>query len=211
MMMNGVLGDRRLYLLLTRSMCRRKPIDTLRAALEGGVDLVQVREKPFGPDAIEWIEKVIVECDTIHVPVIVNDWVDLATTARAHGVHYGQEDLAQQGRPTRSDLIFGVSTHNVDEIQVALATEPDYVAVGPCFPSRTKRFARYLSPEDLGPLVDLATVPCFAIGGITADNVGELTDSGVRRVAVSASVLAAADPAAATTAVRAALDPMWAG
>jgi thiamine-phosphate pyrophosphorylase len=188
-----------LCLLLTRSLCRGRPLEILAAAIEGGVDLVQVREKPFGPDASEWIAAVLAVCRPRSVPVIVNDRLDLATSCGADGVHLGQEDLAAHpvGSLRQRGLLLGLSTHDAAEMRRAELEAPDYLGVGPCFPTATKGLARGLDPDRLAALLRLASVPAFAIGGIDESNLSALVALGVERIAVSAAILRSPAPEAA--------------
>jgi thiamine-phosphate pyrophosphorylase len=194
----------RLCLLLTRSLCRGRPLDVLAAAIEGGVDLVQVREKPFGADAADWIAAVLAVCRPRGVPVIVNDRLDLASRCGADGVHLGQEDLAAHAEASlrQRELLLGISTHDAAEMHRAALEAPDYVGVGPCFPTATKGIARGLDPDRLADLLRLARVPAFAIGGIDETNLRRLTSLGVERIAVSAAILQAPAPRAAASALR---------
>lgn len=185
--------------MLTRSLCRDEPLTVLRAAILGGVDLVQVREKPFGDDAVAWIGAVQEVCAEYTVPVVVNDRLDLMRATGAPGVHLGQEDLSRH--PPRSlrerSFALGISTHGPAELDRAMLEAPDYVGVGPCFATATKGYGEGLSLAQLRELVEQARVPAFAIGGIDAQNVHRLRRLGVERVAVSRAILQAADPRAA--------------
>jgi len=205
--MASIYEGRRLQLLLTRSLCRGDPLATLAACLAGGVDLVQVREKPFGEDALAWIDDVVARCAEHGVPVVVNDRRDLAE-ARGLGLHLGQEDLAAfpRGSLRRRSIPLGVSTHDPQELARAMDEAPDAIGVGPCHATTTKGYARGLAPAELARLLSLASVPAFGIGGITPARLPPLLDLGLRRIAVSSCLLAAEDPRAEAAALRAMLD-----
>jgi len=190
------LRSARLYLILTRGLCRLPPEEVLRQALEAGVDLVQVRE-PSLPDRLflEWIHAVRELSALKHVPVIVNDRPDLALLGGADGVHVGQEDLPP--RAVRELLgperIVGLSTHGRADVEAAGQEPVDYVGVGPVFDSPTKglpgRGAALL--EEALPA---ARWPAFAIGGLRPERVDDLRPCGLQRVAVSSAVCAAEEP-----------------
>ena len=204
------LAERRLMLLLTRELCAREPLGTLRAALMGGVDCVQLREKPFGEDALEWIAEARGACDEFGALCFINDELELARASGAFGLHLGQEDLANFAACdfVDRDFALGISTHDLDELARARREAPDYVGVGPCFATWTKGLANGLDDAALGALVEAsegAGLPAFAIGGISAKRVPRLVALGVRRVAVSSAILQASDPRAASEGLGAAL------
>ncbi len=198
----------RLYLLLTRGLCLGSPTRTLQAALDGGVDLVQVREKPFGATGQQWIDTVCKICARHDVPVIVNDRLDLAARTAAAGAHLGQADLTPHARGSlrARDWVLGVSTHDAAELGRALEEAPDYVGVGPCFGTPTRPDLRGQGAERIATLATASPVPCFAIGGITQETLPELLAAGIRRVAVSAAILRASDPGRAARDLCRALD-----
>lgn len=198
------LAQRGLMLLMTRELCRAEPLATLRAALEGGVDCVQLREKPFEDDALAWIAEALELCDEFGALCLVNDEVELARRSGAFGVHLGQEDLAAfaRGQLVDRDLALGISTHDLAELERARAEAPDYVGVGPCHATATKGYAAGLGDDELRALVEASRdLPAFAIGGITVERLPRLQRLGVRRIAVSSAVLGAEDPAAASRAL----------
>lgn len=195
----------RLHVLLTESFCRRPWLDTAAAALDGGADVLQLREKSL-PDA-EWLRRAEALVELVRPrgrAVIINDRPDLARLVEADGVHVGQDDLpvASARRIAGSWRCVGKSTHTAEQLTAAIAEAPDYVAVGPMFASGTKP-----GSEIAGPALARAAFECMAalgvalpvvaIGGITTASAGALRDSGIRCVAVCQSVVAADDPARA--------------
>lgn len=201
------IASARLCLLLTRKLCRTPPLDVLGAALRGGVDLVQVRESDLADLAlVTWVREVLRVCAAAGVPVIVNNRPDVALVAGAHGVHLGQTDLPPEGiRALCGErLLIGWSTHAAAEIEAASALPVDYCGLGPVFDTSTKG----LLGRGLGLVRDAlprARKPTFVIGGITVENVSALAAAGVRRIAVSAAICGAPDPAAAARVLLAAL------
>lgn len=192
---------RSLYLLFTPALCSREPWATLGSALDGGVDLVQWRVAT--PDR-DGFDRCLAACAARSVPVIVNDDVEFAAVSAAAGAHVGRSDLplALARQRLAPGQVLGASTHDPAQLRAAIAAGADHVGVGPCHPTTTKGYTAGLPPETLRAMFAIATVPAFAIGGITAANVGRLVTLGCRRVAVSSAILRAADPAGAARAIR---------
>lgn len=190
----------RLYLLFTPALCKGDPWQTLTAALDGGVDIVQWRaQQPDRPG----LARCRALCHQHDVPLIVNDDVMLAVRSEAHGAHVGQDDLpAEAARKLLVGQWLGVSTHDTAQVAAAIACGADYVGFGPCFPTATKGYTEGLAPAKIEAAIAAATVPLFAIGGITAANLPALRLLGVDRIAVSSAILQADDPAAAAAALR---------
>ena len=196
----------RLCLLLTESICRRPWRDTLRAALEGGVDMVQVREKDMeGRDLLRRVREVIEVARPRGVPVVVNDRADIAVAAGADGVHLGTGDLPllEARRMMGTGPLLGASTHDLSEASAAVEAGADLCGVGAMFRTRLKPDRAPSGQAYLRAFVErFPRTPHLAIGGITADNVALLADAGVKGVAVSSAICGAADPAAAAFALR---------
>ncbi|HLQ39002.1 MAG TPA: thiamine phosphate synthase [Planctomycetota bacterium] len=195
-----VFPDRRLYLLFTPAACAAEPWATLRSALRGGVDLVQWRVQQPDRAGLERCQRL---CRDAGVPLLVNDDVMLAVRVAADGAHVGQGDMAAGGaRRLLGSAWLGVSTHDQQQLADAIADGADYVGFGPCFPTATKGYTAGKSHDEIAAAVRASTVPLFAIGGIAADNLPTLLGLGVQRIAASAAILQATDPAAAAAALR---------
>lgn len=194
-----------LCLLLTESLCARPWRETLVAALEGGVDLVQVREKDLPARALlARAREVIALARPRGVPVVVNDRADIAVAAGADGVHLGTDDLPlmEARRLAGTGLLLGASTHDLGEASAAIEAGADLCGVGAMFatalkPERVPGGATYLRAY----LERFLRTPHLAIGGVTPANVGELAAAGARGVAVSAAICAARDPGAVAAAL----------
>ncbi len=200
---------RGLYFVADTGVLREPDIyDVTTAALEGGVVLVQVRSKDLQPDEMTAVARRLVGlCDEFEAPLLVNDFPQVALTSGAAGVHVGQEDVAvAQARKTLGpEAIVGATTPTVEAVRRATAEGADYVSAGPMFRSPTKPEKPVAGPElarELRPHTDL---PLCAIGGITADNVGELAGCGVDLVCVISAIATAEDPRAATEEIIAAM------
>ena len=201
--MRGPRG--RLYLLHTPHLCRRDPMWTLGDALAGGVDMVQWRA-PAGTAGIEEARDL---CRARSIPFVVNDDVELAVRIAADGAHVGQRDMpaAQARRLLGPDRWLGVSTRDAGQIAAAHRAGADHVGLGPCFPTETKGYTEALPRPQIREAVASSDLPVFAIGGIDARNLGELSALGVRRIAVSSAILDSDEPRQrAAELVRALLD-----
>jgi thiamine-phosphate pyrophosphorylase len=182
----------------------RDPVDVCRRAVAGGVTAVQVRRK--GDSAADTVAFARALVAALPVPILVNDRVDLALAAGAAGAHLGQDDppLAALRPHVPPGFVLGISVGSVVEAERAREWPADYWSVGPCFATATKGDAGpALGADGTAVLVRLSPpgVPVIGIGGITAATVGEVLGTGAVGVAVSAAVLGAADPRAASRAL----------
>lgn len=202
------LDAARLYVLLSEQLCRLPWKKTVQATLDGGADIIQLREKSLSDSELvsrgHWLADACAAADALF---ILNDRCDLAVAARADGVHLGQEDTAIRAARAQisSDLLLGISTHDVRQIESACGAEADYLGVGPVFTSQTKQFEQFPGLEFVAAAAAKARCPWFAIGGIDADNVGSVCRAGAVRIAVSSAVIGADAPEAAARELRAAV------
>lgn len=174
----------------------------LEAAVRGGVDLVQLREKGR-PDRelLPALERARELTRRLGVPLVVNDRPDLAVLVGADAVHVGQDDLPVEAA-RRFGLSVGLSTHAPEEIDRA---DADYIGVGPVHATPTKEGRRPAGLDLVRYAAAHARAPWFAIGGIDAANVAEVVAAGARRVAVVRAIGNAPDPEKAAAALVAAL------
>jgi thiamine-phosphate pyrophosphorylase len=178
-------------------------------ALAGGADVIQLREK--GISDREWLRRAReVRLMTVEARarLILNDRPDLARLASADGVHLGQEDviLRDARRIVGPSALIGVSTHDPAQLDDAVLAGASYLGVGPVFPSATKDFADLAGLAYVRHAAETTTLPWFAIGGITAENVEDVLAAGATRIAVSAAVVRAEQPREAAAALRRRLD-----
>jgi thiamine-phosphate pyrophosphorylase len=191
--------DSRLY-LITEARPNLEPF--LEAAVRGGVDIVQIREKTL-PDGrlLAVLQHARDVTRRLGVPLVVNDRPDLARLAEADYVHVGQDDL-----PVAAARSFGVgvgqSTHAAAELA---ATDADYAGVGPVFETPTKAGRPAVGLEYVRHAAAHAPVPWFAIGGIDETNVAEVVAAGATRIAVVRAIGDTDDPERAAAALRRAL------
>lgn len=174
---------------------------------EAGVRMIQLRDKHLStPDLVDRARRAVAIArrrrSASEAFVVINDRADVAAAVGAAGVHVGATDLpvAAARRVVGPDALVGRTAHSLDEARAAAADGADYLGIGPCFSSPTKSFAAFAPREFLAGVVRELALPAFAIGGVTIDRLDELAALGIRRVAVSAAVIDAADPGAAAAA-----------
>ena len=172
----------------------------LTAALRGGVDIVQLRTKHVGDDALLGAaQRYRRACDAAGALLIVNDRPDLAAAARADGVHVGQDDIsvARARAALGPDALIGLSTHS--PAQIDAAADVDYIGVGPVYATPTKPGRPAVGLELVRFASVHASVPFFAIGGIDGALVSAVVGAGASRVAVVRAITHAPDPEAAAS------------
>lgn len=201
--------DLSLYLVLGAGDTGRRPFEeVVLAAIEGGVTLVQLREKDASTRVqLEHALRLKALLHPRGIPLIVNDRIDVALAAKADGVHLGQDDMPplEARRLLGPDALIGLSVGNEVEAAGADPALVDYVGLGPAFATGTKGDAgTAIGPGGVAALHRKVGLPSVAIGGIGAGNAGELSGTGVEGVAVVSAICAADDPGAAARAIRAA-------
>lgn len=186
----------RLYVLITEALCRGDWLETARQAIAGGADCLQLREKGLEDgELLARARRLRTLCREHEVVFILNDRPDIARLAEADGVHLGQTDMsiADARRILGPDRLIGVSTHNPEQFEAALAARPDYIAVGPMFASATKPQDHVPGPELAACACRQTRIPIVAIGGITAGRAGIIHQAGCRCVCVCSAVISASD------------------
>jgi thiamine-phosphate pyrophosphorylase len=189
----------RLYVLITEAVCRRPWLEAAELALKGGADCLQLREKAMDSGELLVRARQLAQlCRQYGALCIINDRPDIALLSNADGVHLGQEDLppGEARKIIGRNAIIGVSTHNLEQAGRAQADGADYIGVGPCFASATKPRGYVAGLSWLRDVVEQVRIPAIAIAGITSANVDEVMATDVRRIAVTAAVIASDDPLA---------------
>jgi thiamine-phosphate pyrophosphorylase len=167
--------------------------DWLKRLLPAGLRLVQLRIKDAPAEVIgRQIEDAIRLCKRADCQLVVNDYWQLAIEAGADLVHLGQEDLANADLRAlrRAGIKLGISTHSDEELDIALSVDPDYVALGPIYPTLLKKMP--WAPQGLERVATWkAKVPCplVAIGGITPDRARFVLEAGADSLAVITDIL----------------------
>ena len=184
-------------------------LDAAKAALDGGADCLQLREKDLEAGELLARARVLRELTrSCAASLIVNDRIDVALASDADGVHLGQGDLpiAAARAIAGSTLLIGSSTHDPHEAAESVAAGASYCGLGCMYPSGTKEGLPIAGPSYLVRfLAEQPGTPHLAIGGIDESKARELAGLGCRGVAVSRAVLAASDPAEAVRRLRGAL------
>lgn len=200
------LADGRLYLLATTALCRRPLVETVRLAVAGGVDVVQLREKEADDRALLGLAREVADAARAGGALfVVNDRIKVARDAGADGVHLGQGDRSvAEARALLGDRpLVGLSTHDRDQAAAAVDLGADYLGFGPVFATATKATGYTPRGADLaGEVGRTVPRPVFAIGGIDEANLPALVAAGARRIAVSSAICGADDPEAAARALR---------
>lgn len=165
-------------------------------AIDGGVTIVQLREKSMPRDElVAEAREIRALCHSRGIPFIINDDAELARLVSADGVHVGLDDLdiAAAREIIGEKGIIGASAHSVEEALAAERAGADYLGVGAVFGSSTKTNARPLALETLRDITAAVSIPVVAIGGITRSNLPRLADSGIAGAALVSAIFAAAD------------------
>jgi thiamine-phosphate pyrophosphorylase len=177
----------------------------LRAALAGGADIVQLREKELGRSEVERAAETFRRvADTFSALFILNDDPELARRCDADGVHVGQDDVgAEKARELLGpSAIVGLSTHSEEQIAAGAGRPVDYISVGPIWETPTKAGRPGVGLELVSHAAAHAPHPFFAIGGIDTGNAEQVVQAGAERLCAVRAIRDAADPAAAATALR---------
>jgi thiamine-phosphate pyrophosphorylase len=202
------LRTARLYFVCDAMPRGENPELLLQAALNGGVDIVQLREKELDHSTIERSAQSFRRlCDTYSALFIVNDDPHLARSCDADGVHIGQDDTGatEARRVLGPDAILGLSTHSEEQIAASAEEPVDYISVGPIWETPTKEGRPGVGLGLIGHASANAPHPFFAIGGIDPSNAPEVVAAGARRLGVVRAIRDAVDPSAAAQALRASL------
>jgi len=184
-----------LYAVTDRSFTQVETLyEQIKGALAGGVTMVQLREKYL--DSEEFVNEAIeikALCHRYHVPLIINDNIEVALQSGADGVHVGIEDtpVAEIRKMAGEDFIIGATAKTVEQAQAAQAAGADYLGVGAVFPSPTKKNAVRITTRQLREICMSVSIPAVAIGGICLDNIDSLQGGGMAGVAVISGIFGA--------------------
>jgi len=176
-------------------------VDTIRVAesmMEGGVDLIQLRGKQKSIDELaELAAKLHKVTSSYSVPLIVNDYAEIALRVPVEGVHVGQDDdsIAVARKKAGRDVVVGKSTHSPKQARAAARERADYIGFGPIFATPTKPDYKPIGLTDIKSVHADLSLPIFCIGGIKIDNLAEVIAAGAQRVVIVSGLLKARDVA----------------
>lgn len=186
-----------LYAVTDRRWAGKQSLmEQVESAIKGGATCVQLREKEL--DDARFFEEAVEMgklCRKYNVPFIINDNVEIAVKCGADGIHVGQKDM--EAGNVRSlvgdDMIIGVSAQTVEQALAAERAGADYLGVGAVFSTATKTDACDVSHQTLKEICSAVSIPVVAIGGISKNNIMELSGAGVDGVALVSAIFAADD------------------
>ena len=190
----------KLYAVTDRKWLKGSSLEEeIEKAVRAGVTMVQLREKHMGSDELVSLAKRIgTVVHKYNVPLIINDDIEAALASGADGVHVGQEDIGAYEARQRigSSMILGVSAPTAETALEAERCGADYIGAGAVFSTSTKKDAKVMSFDELKRICGSVSIPVVAIGGITEDNIIELSGSGIAGAAVVSAIFAKDDIAA---------------
>ena len=191
--------DYSLYLVTDRSLSRgRSTLEIVKAGVTGGVTCVQLREKNCS--TLEFIKEALSIKEYLkkhHIPLIINDRVDVAQAIGADGVHLGQTDmpLTMAKDILKGSMIIGISVESLEDAIRAEKDGADYIGISPIFATPTKTdTSQPLGLEGLKEISRAVSLPKVAIGGLNKENAGEVILNGANGIAVVSAIVSADDP-----------------
>jgi len=192
----------RLYLCTDRALSLGRPLlETTETAIDGGVTLVQLREKDLSSREFYELALALRELTKRRkVPLVINDRLDIALAVEADGLHIGQSDLPIEAvrRIAGKNFFTGVSAGTIEEALRAEKAGADYLGVGAVFPTGSKADAGdAIGLDGLRAICAAVTIPVVAIGGIAPDNAAQILQSGAAGIAVISAILSQPDIKAA--------------
>ena len=171
--------------------------DVVSKMLSGGIDALQLRAKNW---TIEEITELAREIHSLTreqgIPLIINDYPEVAMAIGAEGVHVGQDDMSVHDvrQMTGDEMLVGLSTHSLEQAKAAATQNINYIGFGPLFSTATKPDYLPIGTSEIAQVhQENPELPVFCIGGINAENVASVIDDGARRIVVVSGILQAAD------------------
>jgi len=204
------LSDCRLYGILDLSYVAAANVERVAAAMiEGDVDLIQLRAKSSVAEIVDLAARLHKLTSAARIPLIVNDYAEVATQVPVEGVHVGQDDdlIAHARKKAGRQLLIGKSTHSLEQTVAAEREGADYIGFGPVFATPTKPDYHPIGLTGIKRVHHEVGIPIFCIGGIKIDNLGEVIAAGAKRVAIVSGLLKAEDVAKYARGCKALLNP----
>ena len=198
--------DYTLYLVTDRQLMSCDSLtEAVEQAILGGCTMIQLREKEL-PSLEFYNQAVAVKqvTERYHIPLIINDRIDIAMAVQAAGVHIGQHDLpaATVRKVIGENMLLGVSASSIAEAVQAQQDGADYLGVGAMFPTGTKTDAESVSMEELQKIRTAVSLPIVVIGGINKGNAGRFKPMGIDGLAVVSAIIAQSDIKAAAAELK---------
>jgi thiamine-phosphate pyrophosphorylase len=192
-----ILQKVQLYVITDRKLSLGRELEeVVSLAIEGGVGMIQLREKNITDKEFYQLGlKIKKVTQTKKIPLIINDRLDIALAVGAEGVHLGQEELPIKiaRKILGKDKIIGVSAETVNQAILAEEEGADYIGFGPIFYTKTKKIEKVCGIGLLEEVQCEVSIPLFPIGGIDLENVSQITRLGIKRAAVISTVMSAKD------------------
>lgn len=198
--------DYTLYLVTDRQLMSCDSLtEAVEQAILGGCTMIQLREKELS--SLEFYNQAVAVkqvTDKYHIPLIINDRIDIAMAVQATGVHIGQHDLpaATVRKVIGENMLLGVSASSIAEAIQAQQDGADYLGVGAMFPTGTKTDAESVSMEELQKIRTAVSLPIVVIGGINKGNAGRFKPMGIDGLAVVSAIIAQSDIKAAAAELK---------
>jgi thiamine-phosphate pyrophosphorylase len=198
-------------LVTDRRTCgERRLEDVVEAALEGGVNVVQLREKDLPARELYELALRLRQIVGMQALLLVNDRIDVALAAGAHGAELGGDSLPTEiARQLASDLLIGRSVHAVTHAAEAIADGADLLVVGTMFASRSHPGLSPAGPSLVRKVAGITSAPLIGIGGITAANATQVVAAGASGVAAITAITQAQDPRDAAARLVKAVNEAW--
>jgi len=192
----------RLYVIVDPAAMRGRGLAAVAAAaIRGGADVLQLRDKTVSVGAVVEAARVLLPLTRqAGIPLIINDWVEAAAAVGADGVHLGQDDdsIEEARKRLGPGRLIGLSTHSLAQALAAEQAGADYIGFGPIFPTPTKPDYGSIGLDALRKAASQIRIPMVCVGGIEAGNLDQVLEAGATCVAVVRAVCGAEDPEAAT-------------
>lgn len=189
--------DYTLYLVTDRTLMSTDALaEAVKQAIKGGCTMVQLREKELSSmDFYRQAKEIKEITDQYHIPLIINDRIDIALAVKADGVHIGQSDIpaAVAREIIAADMLLGVSAASVEEALQAEKDGANYLGVGAMFPTGTKTDADHVSMEELQKIRQTVKLPIVVIGGINKENASQFCNLVIDGLAIVSAIIAQPD------------------
>ena len=184
-------------------------VEVAAQMIDGGVDILQLRAKKYVADDVRWFgEQLHPVTKNARIPLVINDFPEVAAELGAEGVHVGQDDISVEEARALSGYrtIVGKSTHSFDQALAAAREGADYIGFGPLFSTPTKPDYKPIGLDQIALVHKAMDIPIFCIGGIKLENLPRVREAGARRVVIVSGILKAKNIAGYTREVKAVLE-----